>query len=70
MSFRNVILRELRRRGWSGYRLAEAVHPHVSRRMIQAYLAGDADMTGERLARVCEALDLALRPVRRRRRKG
>ena len=68
MSFRKIIQRAAKKRGISGYRLAKMVGPEVaSMRMIQAYLAEEADMTGERLAAVCKALDLELRP---RQRKG
>ena len=62
MSFRRIIQRQVKQRGISGYRLAKMVGPEVaSMRMIQAYLAGEADMTGERLAAICKALGLELR---------
>ena len=67
MSFRKIIQREAKKRGISGYRLAKMVGPEVaSMRMVQAYVAGDADMTGERLAAVCKALNLELRPRKRK----
>ena len=66
MSFRTIIRREVKARSISGYRLAQLVGPEVaSMRMIQAYLAGESDMTGERLAAVCKALKLELRPKRK-----
>ena len=65
MSFRKIVVREAKRRGLSGYALAKLVEPHVSMRMIQAYLAGDNDLVGERIAKLCEALDLELRPKRK-----
>ena len=62
MSFRKIVQRETKKQGISGYRLAKMVGPEVaSARMIQAYLAGDADMTGERLTAICKALNLELR---------
>ncbi len=67
MSFRKIIQREAKNQGISGYRLAKMVGPNVaSMRMIQMFLAGDADMTGERLTAICKALNLELRPRRRK----
>lgn len=66
MSFRRIIRAEVARRGLSGYRVAKLAE--VSMRSVQAYLAGERDLAGERLARIAEALGLELRP--RRRRKG
>ncbi len=66
MSFRKIIQREAKQQGISGYRLAKMVGPKVvSERMVQAYLAGEADMTGERLAAICKALGLELRTRKR-----
>ena len=63
MSFRKIIKAELRRRGWSGYRLGKETDLPI--RSIQAYLAGQYDMTGERLATVCEVLGLELKRTRK-----
>jgi len=62
MSFREIVRREVKRQGLSGYALAKRVGPRVSRRMIQAYLAGSHDLSGEKLAIICEVLGLELRP--------
>ena len=70
-SFREIVRREVARQGLSGYALAKRTGDAVSMRMIQAYLKGDFDMAGERLAAVCNALGLELRrKVSRKRRKG
>ena len=69
-AFRDIIRREAKRQGLSGYALAKLVAPAVSRRMVQAYLAGTYDMTGEKLQAVCEALGLELRGRGRRKQKG
>ena len=66
MSFRKIIKCELDRRGWSAYRLAKEAGLPI--RGVQAYLAGRCDMSGERLAAVCDVLGLELK--RRRGRKG
>ena len=66
MSFRRIIQREAKKQGISGYRLGKMVGPEAaSTRLIQAYLAGQADMTGERLTAICKALNLELRPRKR-----
>ena len=67
MSFRKVILREVRRQGLSGYRLAKMTG--LSDRGVQMYLASDRDMTGERLSLIAAALGLELAPRRGSRRK-
>jgi transcriptional regulator with XRE-family HTH domain len=68
VSFRKVIQAEVKRQGLSGYRVAKV--SGVPMRTVQAYLAEDCDLTGERLAKIAEALGLELRPMRRRSRKG
>ncbi len=61
-SFRQILQREIKRRGLSGYKLAKLIGPKVaSTRLIQAYLAGECDMTGERLAQIADVLGLELR---------
>jgi transcriptional regulator with XRE-family HTH domain len=68
MSFRRIIQREAQRQGLSGYRIAALAG--MSMRTVQAYLAGSRDLTGERLAKIADALGLELRPKRRSPRKG
>lgn len=68
MSFRRIIRREAEQQGLSGYRIAKLSGTPM--RTVQAYLAGDRDLTGERLAKIAEALGLELRPARRRRKKA
>jgi len=57
--FREIVKREAGRRGLSCYRLGKMTGLRI--RSIQAYFAGKTDMTGERLAKLCDALDLELR---------
>jgi len=68
MSFRRIIRAEVTRQGLSGYRVAQL--SGVPMRTVQAYLAGTRDLTGERVARIAEALGLELRGSRRRRKGG
>ena len=70
MSFRDIIRREAKRQGLSGYALSKRVGPKMSMRVIQAYLAGSCDLTGGRLAAICDALGLELRPRRKRTKKA
>lgn len=62
MSFRSVIQQEVERQGLSGYRIA--ILANMPRRTVQAYLSGTRDLTGERLAKIADALGLELRPKR------
>ena len=64
MPFRSIIQREAERQGLSGYRIAKLAG--MPMRTVQAYLAGERDLTGERLAKIAAALGLALHPIRRR----
>lgn len=64
MSFWEIIKAEGHRRGLSGYRIAQL--SGVPMRTVQAYLAGDCDLSGERLAKIADALGLELRPKRPR----
>lgn len=68
MSFRKIIAAEVNRRGLSGYGLAKMSGLPI--RTVQAYLAGDYDLTGERLACVAEALGLELKGKRGRNKGG
>jgi len=66
--FHKIIVDELRRRGWSGYRLSEEAG--LPQRAIQFYLAGEHDILAGRLETICRVLGLELRPVRGRKAKG
>ncbi len=68
MSFRAIVKTEVDRQGLSGYRLAKLSDTPM--RTVQAYLSGERDLTGERLAKLCKALGLELRPRKQARRKG
>ena len=66
--FRGAIERETKRRGWSAYRLGK--ESGVPIRTVQHYLAGGCDLVGKRIAKLCEALNLEVRPKTKRKRKG
>lgn len=61
MSFRRIILTEVKRRGLSGYALAKL--SGLAIRTVQNYLNGAKDMTGEKLSKLAETLCLELRPI-------
>lgn len=62
-SFREIVLAELHRREWSGYRLAK--ESKVPMRTVQRWLAGENDLTATRMELICKALGLTLRPVKK-----
>ena len=64
MSFRKIIQSEVQRQELSGYRVAKL--SGIPMRTVQAYLAEDCDLTGERVARIAKALGLELSTKRRR----
>ncbi len=70
MSFRKIVLAEIKRQRFTGYSLAKLTKPHVKMRMLQCYMAGTSDLTGERLAVVCEVLGLNLCQTRKPKAKG
>ena len=59
-SFRQIVKREVKRQKFSGYALGKMTEPRLKTRMIQAYLKGDCDMRGEKLAQAQEALHIFL----------
>lgn len=60
---RDTIRRELKRRKWSAYRLAQ--ESGLKLRGVQDFMAGTAEMNCARLEHVFKALDLELRPKRK-----
>lgn len=62
MEFQEIIRREAKRQGISGYRLARL--SGVPMRTVQAYLAGSTDLAGRRIEKIATALGLALRRFR------
>ena len=64
IDFRREIKRELKRLGWSAYRLAKA--SGMPLRGVQAYIAGEKDATGERLAKMLTVLEFELKRPRKK----
>ena len=62
--FRDAIIREMRRRKWSAYKLAQEANLNI--RTVQQFIAGTCDLCSERVAKLCQALGLGLRQVPKR----
>jgi len=61
-TFQDIIVSEVQRRGWSGYRLAKEAG--LPMRAVQNYLAGRVDILAERLQVLCRVLGLELRQAK------
>jgi hypothetical protein len=59
---RQIILDRMQDAGWSKYKLAEHVKDHMSQANTYRFLAGQGDITTEKLAYILEALGLEIRP--------
>ena len=64
IDFRREIKREMKRLGWSAYRLAKA--SGIPIRGVQQYIEGTRDATGERLSIMLGALGFDLKRPRKR----
>ncbi|MCH8854073.1 MAG: helix-turn-helix transcriptional regulator [Planctomycetes bacterium] len=64
IDFRREIKRELKRLGWSAYRLAKA--SGMPLRGVQAYIEGTRDATGERLSKMLTVLEFELKRPRKK----
>lgn len=63
MSIRTTINERLRELGWTRYKLAKAMHPHLSVQGVYQYLSGRNDITGDSLQRMLDALGLTVAPA-------
>ena len=61
MTIRDAIQKELRKRGWSYYRLAKELEGKMPARTIYAYLSGDCDLVSERVSIILETLGLTIK---------
>jgi len=64
IDFRREIKREMKRLGWSAYRLAKESGMPI--RGVQQYIEGTRDATGERLSKMLKALGFELKRSRKR----
>ena len=61
MTIKKAIQIELRRRGWSNYRLVKKLEGKLPARTIYAFLAGEQDMSSERASIILKTLDLKIK---------
>lgn len=60
MTIRQEILKELKRRDWSNYRLAQKLKKKMPERTVYAYLSGECDLVSDRVSIILQALDLQI----------
>jgi len=61
MTVRESIQKELKRRGWSRYRLVKELAGAVPATTVYEYLAGKMDLGSERASIILKALGLTIR---------
>ncbi len=67
MDLRAIVLKEIRRRDMSAYRLAQLTG--LPMRTLQRFTAGDNDLRLDALGRVLDVLGFEIRPAQRRKGK-
>ena len=61
MTIKKAIEDELKRRGWSRYRLAKELEGELPARTVYAYLSGERDLSSKRASIILTALELKIR---------
>ena len=61
MTIRQTIQKELKRKGWSYYRLVKELEGKIPARTVYAYLSGERDLTTDRASIILEALSLQIK---------
>jgi len=70
MTIRRIIQNELKRRGWSHYRLVKELRGMVPATTIYEYLAGKTDLGSERVSIILRALRLTIKRKSKKTTKG
>ena len=65
---RKAILNELKRRGWSRYRLVQALEGKMPPSTVYQYLSGYRDLNSQRASLILKALGFKLTPPKKRKR--
>ena len=60
MTIKKAIMSELKRRGWSHYRLVKELEGKMPARTVYSFLAGDQDLTTERASIILKQLELKI----------
>lgn len=61
MTIKTAIKNELKRRGWTRYRLVKELEGKMPARTIYAFLAGEQDLTTERASIILKVLGLKIK---------
>ena len=62
---RKAILNELKRRGWSRYRLVQSLQDKMPESTIYQYLSGKIDLNSRRVSMILDALGMKITPPKR-----
>jgi hypothetical protein len=66
MTIRETIQKELKRRGWSHYRLAKELEGKMPARTVYAYLGDECDLVSDRVSIILQALGLRITHYKRK----
>jgi hypothetical protein len=61
MTIRETIQKELKRKGWSHYRLVQELEGKMPARTVYAYLSGKCDLVSDRVSIMLQVLDLQIK---------
>ncbi|MCP4260679.1 MAG: hypothetical protein GY774_24615 [Planctomycetes bacterium] len=70
MTIREAIRQELKKRGWSHYRLIKELKGKVPATTVYEYLAGKSDLGSERVSIILESLGLKIIAEAQKRRRN
>ncbi len=65
---RKAILDELKRRGWSRYRLVQSLQGKMPPSTVYQYLSGQTDLNSRRVSLILDVLGIKLTPPKKRER--
>ncbi|MHC4165591.1 MAG: hypothetical protein ACYSWQ_01385 [Planctomycetota bacterium] len=66
MTIRQIILKDLKRRGWSRYRLVKELDGAIPMSTIYDYLGGETDLGSDRVSIILQALGLRITSDKRK----
>ncbi len=66
MTVRETILKELKRRSWSRYRLVKELDGTIPMSTIYDYLSGETDLGSDRVSIILQALGLRITHYKRK----
>ena len=69
MTIREIIKRQLKKQGWSHYRLVKELEDTIPATTIYDYLRGETDLGSEKVSIILQALGLQIKPIRKQGRR-